>query len=227
MKISVLIPCYNEIHTIREILRRVRAVPIDMEIIVVDGNSTDGTRDILREEEKSPETRVIYMPYRTGRGLALKTAMKEAVGDIFLFQDADLELNPAEYPILLEPFQNPQVNVVFGSRFKGHEFEPANSWQVTGNRAITKVVNFFYGSHLTDVETGYQVFRRHVVEGMIIRGNEFQFTVELTCKILKRGYDIVEVPVTFEPRDAEAGKKLRLKDGLESVWTLLKYRIID
>jgi len=227
MKISVIVPVYNEVSTIQPILARVRNVPVDKEIIVVDGNSTDGTRDLLAIEEKQPDTRVIYKPHRCGRGLALKIGMAEAKGEIILFQDADLELDPAEYPQMLKPFENPEVKVVFGSRFMGKPFDKSNAWQRTGNHFISTMVNLLFGSSLTDAETGYQIFRKEALEGITIHGNEFDFTIELTAKLLKKGYKIVEVPISFTPRTREEGKKLHFFDGIDSLWTLVKYRLID
>jgi glycosyltransferase involved in cell wall biosynthesis len=227
MKLSVIVPVYNEVSTIQPILARVRNVPIDKEIIVVDGNSTDGTRDLLALEEKQPDTRVIYKPHRCGRGLALKIGMAEAKGEIILFQDADLELDPAEYPLMLKPFENPEVKVVFGSRFIGKPNGKANAWQRIGNRFISTMVNLLFGSSLTDAETGYQIFRKEALNGITIHGNEFDFTIELTAKLLKKGYKIVEVPISFTPRTRKEGKKLHFLDGIDSLWTLLKYRIKD
>ena len=227
MLISIIIPVYNEVQTIQAILQKVRAVPLEKEIIVVDGNSTDGTRDYLKEEEKYPDTRVVYKPQRCGRGLALKIGMELAKGDIFIFQDADLELDPADYPTLLKPFEDPAVKVVFGSRFLKKDFIAANVWQESGNKLITQTVNILFHARLTDAETGYQVFRREVYEKVKVRADEFNFTIEFTCKILKNGYTINEVPISFYPRSKEAGKKLKFKDGVESLYTLLKYWIIN
>ncbi len=227
MKISVIVPVYNEVATIQPILAKVRKVPVDKEIIIVDGNSTDGTRNLLVWEEKQPDTQVIYKPHRCGRGLALKIGMAEAKGDIILFQDADLELDPADYPHLLQPFDNPEVKVVFGSRFLGKPFAESKSWQRTGNHVISSMVNLLFGVSLTDAETGYQVFRRELLDGLVIHGDEFDFTIELTAKFLKKGYTIVEVPISFKPRTREEGKKLHFFDGIDSLWTLLKYRLID
>jgi dolichol-phosphate mannosyltransferase len=227
MKISVIVPCYNEVHTIRQILEKVRRVVLDKEIIIVDGNSSDGTQELLKLEESFPDTRVLYQTQRCGRGLALKIGMQAATGDIILFQDADLELEPAEYPQLLKPILDGTTDVVFGSRFLKRENAHLSFWHEMGNHAITGLVNLLYGSKLTDAETGYQIFKKSALNGIQIHGDEFNFTVELTVKFLKKGLQITEVPISFFPRNIESGKKLRIKDGVESVWTLLKYRVVD
>lgn len=226
MLLSVIVPVYNERRTVALLLEKVRSVPVEKEIIVVDGCSADGTRELLAEEEKKSDTRVIYEPRRTGRGNALKLGIAEARGDVVLFQDADLELDPTDYPMLLEPIASGQCRVVFGSRFLGGR--PAMGFlQYWGNRVITESVNLLYGSKLTDVETCYQVFERSVLEGLTIQNNDFAFTVELTVKLLKKKLKILEIPIRYYPRGRAEGKKIYWGDGFASFWTLVKYRFWD
>ncbi|MCX7049695.1 MAG: glycosyltransferase family 2 protein [Candidatus Sumerlaeota bacterium] len=229
MKLSVIIPVYNEHRTIELLLDRVRAVDIqaDKEIIVVDGRSIDGTRELLRAQETARgDLRVIYQETRNGRGGALKEGIAIATGDVVLFQDADLELDPEDYPALLEPISSGKARVVFGSRFL--EGRPIMTLlQYLGNRAVTEAVNLLYRARLTDVETCYQVFPREVLQAMRIHANDFAFTVELTVKILKAGYKIQEIPIRYVPRGRSEGKKVRWADGFASLYTLAKYRFMD
>lgn len=226
MLISVIVPVYNERRTIQLILEKVRAVHIEKEIIVVDGCSEDGTRELLQEEENQPDTRVIYEEHRSGRGNALKLGIAAASGDIVIFQDADLELDPADYPLLIEPLVNGDCDVVFGSRFlRG---KPAMGFlQYLGNRVITESVNLLYNTRLTDVETCYQVFRRESILDMSIDNNDFAFTVELCVKLVKRRLRIKEIPIQYFPRGRAEGKKIYWADGFVSLWTLFKYRFMD
>ena len=229
MKLSVIIPVYNEHRTIELILDRVRAVDIqaDKEIIVVDGASIDGTRELLQAQETAcGDLHVIYQKTRNGRGGALKEGIAVATGDVVLFQDADLELDPEDYPALIEPIRTGKSRVVFGSRFL--EGRPIMTpLQYLGNRVVTEAVNLLYRAHLTDVETCYQVFPRDVLQGMRIHANDFAFTVELTVKILKAGYQIQEIPIRYVPRGRSEGKKVRWADGFASLYTLAKYRFMD
>jgi glycosyltransferase involved in cell wall biosynthesis len=232
VKLSVIIPVYNERRTIDVILERVRAVPIEKEIIVVDGNSYDGTRELLREQERHPDTRVIYQERRRGRGNALKDGLKSAQGDIVIFQDADLELDPRDYPALVRPIEEGNATVVFGSRFllacAGRSEKPRMGFlQYWGNRIVNFMVNLLYGTRLTDVETCYQVFKRSALDGIEIRNNDFAFTVELTVKLIKKGYDIQEIPIQYIPRGRAEGKKIYWKDGFVSLYTLVRYRFFD
>ena len=223
MKLSVIMPVYNERRTIEQILSMVRAVPIEKEIIVVDGDSTDGTREILKQQEKFEDTKVIYEHCRKGRGYAQKEGIKAATGDIIIFQDADLELDPTQYPELLKPIMEGKAQVVFGSRFL--QGKPQMTFlQYWGNRVINIMVNLLYGVHLTDVDTCYQVFPRQAIQNITIQSNRFAFTVELTVKLIKKGLTILEIPIRYKPRSRKECKKLYWGDGFASLYTLVKYR---
>lgn len=226
MKLSVIVPVFNERKTIRVILQKVRAVAIDKEIIVVDGGSFDGTRELLKAEEAQPDTRVIYESAPNGRGAAIKEGLAVARGEIVIFQDADLELDPEDYPSLIAPLDSGECDVVFGSRFL-HGRPHMTLLQYFGNRVVTESVNLLFGTSLTDVETCYQVFRREAIQGMALENNHFAFTVELAVKLIKRGYRIKEIPIQYVPRGRRDGKKIYWGDGFASLYTLVKYRFRD
>lgn len=228
MRLSIIIPAYNEHRTIEAVLAKVRNVGIDWEkeIIVVDGNSIDGTREILEQYRNDPDIRVIIEDSPQGRGHAIKEGLKVATGDVVIFQDADLELDPDEYPLLLAPIEQQEADVVFGSRFLGQGAKSMGFLQYWGNRVINIAVRILYNAPLTDVETCYQVFRRPLIQNMELVNNDFAFTVELTVKLLKDGHRIHEIPITYIPRGRAEGKKIYWADGFLSLWTLLKYRFI-
>ncbi len=226
MKLSVIVPVYNEKRTIELLLEKVRAVPIEKEIIVIDGNSYDGTKELLRKQETHPDIRIIYQAQRMGRGNALKQGLKIATGDIVIFQDADLELDPNDYPNLIAPIEAGNATVVFGSRFL--QGKPNMGFlQYWGNKVINWMVNLLYATRLTDVETCYQVFKRDAIADLNIRNNDFAFTVELTVKLIKKGLRIQEIPITYIPRGRYEGKKVYWKDGFVSLYTLIKYRFFQ
>ncbi len=226
MKLSVIVPVYNEKRTIELLLEKVRAVPIEKEIIVVDGNSYDGTKELLRKQETRPDIRMIFQSQRMGRGNALKQGLKIATGDIVIFQDADLELDPNDYPSLIAPIEAGNATVVFGSRFL--QGKPNMGFlQYWGNKVINWMVNLLYGTRLTDVETCYQVFKRNAIADLDIKNNDFAFTVELTVKLIKKGLRIQEIPITYIPRGRYEGKKVYWKDGFVSLYTLIKYRFFQ
>ncbi len=232
MNISVIIPAYNEIHTIQEILSRVQATEIPSEIIVVDDGSTDGTREVLQElggldPDGQMPIQVILHERNQGKGAAVVTGIRHASGDVIIIQDADLEYDPREYPALLKPIQENLADVVYGSRFLGAARRPVMFWHMVANKLLTLMTNVLYDNILTDMETGYKVFRRNVVQDMRIHARRFDFEPEFTAKILKRKVRIFEVPITFNPRDYSEGKKIKLKDAFQAVWTLIKYRFVD
>jgi glycosyltransferase involved in cell wall biosynthesis len=227
MNLSVVIPVYNEVNNIAEILRRVQATKIPTEIIVVDDGSQDGTRAILQQLDGKENVRVILHERNQGKGAAVVTGMRAARGDILLIQDADLEYDPRDYPTLLQPIQEGVAEVVYGSRFLGAPHRVAMFWHMVANKLLTLMTNMLYNTILTDMETGYKVFRSEVIQGMKIRSKRFNFEPEFTAKVLKRNYRIFEVPISFNPRDYSQGKKIKLKDAFEAVWALLIYRFID
>jgi glycosyltransferase involved in cell wall biosynthesis len=227
MKITVLIPIYNEIHTIREIISRVQAQKIAEEILLVDDGSTDGTREILSEYDGHGPFRVILHEVNQGKGAAVRTGLDNARGDVILIQDADLEYDPRDYPALLKPIEEGVADVVYGSRFLGGPRRTAMFWHMLANKLLTLMTNVLYDTILSDMETGYKVFRRNVIEGMPLHAKRFEFEPEFTAKILKRKFRIFEVPITFNPRDYNEGKKIGLSDAFEAVWALIKYRFVD
>jgi glycosyltransferase involved in cell wall biosynthesis len=227
MKLTVLIPVYNEVKTIHEILHRVLAVNLADEIIVIDDGSTDGTRQALQDLDCQDPIRVIFHPKNQGKGAAIRTGIKNAAGDVILIQDADLEYDPRDYPILLFPLNERIADVVYGSRFLGGPRRPILFWNMVANKILTFVTNILYNNILTDMETGYKVFRSEVVKDMNLRACRFEFEPEFTAKILKRKARIFEVPITFNPRDYDEGKKIKMKDAFIAMWTLIKYRFID
>jgi len=227
MKISVIIPAYNEKNTIAEILRRVRATEIPHEIIVVDDGSTDGTREILQGLEGQDGLSIIYHEKNLGKGSAVRSGIRAASGDVIIIQDADLEYDPREYPNLLRPIQEGLADVVYGSRFLGGARRPILFWNMVANKILTLVTNVLYNNILTDMETGYKVFLKRVVQDMPLHARRFDFEPEFTAKVLKRKVRLFEVPISFNPRDYSEGKKIRLKDAFEAMWTLIKYRFVD
>jgi len=227
MELSVIIPVYNEIKTIGEILRRVQAMDLAHEIIVVDDGSTDGTSETLQEMDHKGPVRVIFQEHNQGKGTAVRTGLQEATGDVILIQDADLEYDPREYPNLLRPLEEGIADVVYGSRFLGGARRPILFWNMVANKILTLVTNVLYNNILTDMETGYKVFRRQVISGMRLRARRFDFEPEFTAKVLKRKARIFEVPITFNPRDYSEGKKIKAKDAITALWTLVKYRFVD
>jgi glycosyltransferase involved in cell wall biosynthesis len=227
MKLSVIIPVYNEVGSISEILKRLRATKLPREIVVVDDGSNDGTREILRKLDGRNGVRVLLHERNQGKGAAVRTGMNAARGDILIIQDADLEYDPRDISDLLVPIKEGLADVVYGSRFLGRAHRVTMFWHMVANRTLTLMTNILYNTILTDMETGYKVFRREVINGMTIRSNSFNFEPEFTAKILKRNYRIFEVPITFNPRDYSQGKKIKLHDAFEAVWTLIKYRFVD
>jgi glycosyltransferase involved in cell wall biosynthesis len=227
MKLSIIIPVYNEARTILEIIRRVQATGLVDEILVVDDGSTDGSRELLETLNQEGMVKVIYHTHNQGKGKAVRTGIENASGDLLLIQDADLEYDPREYPILLRPIEEGIADVVYGSRFLGAGRRPVLFWNMVANKILTLTTNILYNNILTDMETGYKLFRRQVVQNMPLHAHGFEFEPEFTAKILKRKARLYEVPITFNPRDYSEGKKIKMKDGIIAMWTLVKYRFID
>uniref|UniRef100_A0A831T8N0 Glycosyltransferase family 2 protein n=1 Tax=Thermorudis peleae TaxID=1382356 RepID=A0A831T8N0_9BACT len=228
-RISVLIPVYNEERTILELIRRVRAVelPYQREIVVVDDGSTDGTREALAQEaEGARDLKVIYHAVNRGKGAAVRTALTAATGDVLIIQDADLEYDPRDYPVLLRPIVEGRTQVVYGSRFLG-EHKAMYFWHAVGNRFLTLVTNLLYDTTLTDMETGYKVFTAEVARRLRLRSDRWGFDPEITAQILKRGYRIYEVPIAYNGREYWEGKKITWRDGITVLVTLLRCRFLD
>lgn len=227
MKLTVIIPAYNERKTIGEILSRVQATNLADEILIVDDGSVDGTRTFLKEIDGQDSVRVFLHERNQGKGAAVVTGIRNASGDVLIIQDADLEYDPREYPTLLKPIQEGVADVVYGSRFLGAPHRTAMFWHMVANKLLTFLTNILYNNILTDMETGYKVFRRNVVEDITIHARRFDFEPEFTAKILKRNVRIYEVPISFNPRDYSEGKKIKLSDAFIAVWTLIKYRFVN
>ena len=226
MKLSVVIPIYYEIKTIRNTLIRVRATPYDKEIILVDDGSTDGTREFL-ETLKDPDLVVVLQPRNQGKGAALRTGFARATGDILLIQDADLEYDPSDYPTLLQPILNDEADVVFGSRFGGESHRVLFFWHYVGNRFLTTLSNMFTNLNLSDMETGYKVFRQSVARRLVLRSNRFGFEPEFTAKVARLRCRIYEVAISYHGRGYDEGKKITWKDGISAIGCIVWYRFFD
>jgi glycosyltransferase involved in cell wall biosynthesis len=246
MKLSVIMPVYNELATLEEIVRRVLAVDLtvngdgsnpiigepvvlEREIVIVDDGSTDGTREILDrwQTEAFPDIRIIFHANNGGKGAALRTGFEAATGDLLVIQDADLEYDPRDYIKLLEPILEGRTPVVYGSRFLGGPRSAMSLAHTVGNKGVTLLTNLLYGTILSDMETCYKCFRRDVIAGMPLRSKRFEIEPELTAKILKRGHSIFEVPISYNGREFHEGKKLTWRDGFSAIATLIRYRFVD
>lgn len=227
MKLSVVIPCYNEAATIRAIIDRVKKAPIEeIETIIVDDASTDGTRELLKKEIEPLVDKVLYHERNMGKGAALRTGFKEATGDIVVVQDADLEYDPQEFSLLLEPIKTGKADVVFGSRFTGgRPHRVVYFWHMVGNRFLTLLSNMLTNINLTDMETCYKMFRREVIQSIEIKEDRFGFEPEITAKVARGGYRIYEVGISYYGRTYAEGKKIGWKDGLKAIYAILKYNI--
>jgi len=227
MKLSIVIPCYNEAKTIRTIVDRVRAAPVpDKEIIIVDDCSRDGTRDLLRTEIAPLVDQVIYHANNQGKGAALRTGFAAATGDVVIVQDADLEYHPNEYPKLLQPIQDGRADVVFGSRFSGGDaHRVVYFWHMVGNKFLTLCSNMATNLNLTDMETCYKMCRREVLQKIVIEENRFGFEPEITAKIARLRVPIYEVGITYSGRTYEEGKKIGWRDGFRALYAIVKYNV--
>jgi glycosyltransferase involved in cell wall biosynthesis len=227
MKLSIVIPCYNEARTIRTIVDRVRAAPVsDKEIIIVDDCSRDGTRDLLRTEIAPLVDQVIYHANNQGKGAALRTGFAAATGDVVIVQDADLEYHPDEYPKLLQPILDGRADVVFGSRFSGGEaHRVVYFWHMVGNKFLTLCSNMATNLNLTDMETCYKMCRREVLQKIVIEENRFGFEPEITAKLARLRVPIYEVGITYSGRTYEEGKKIGWRDGFRALYAIVKYNV--
>ena len=229
MKLSVIMPVYNEKSTLVDAVKAVLAVERADEVIIIDDGSTDGTRDLYSEVNALDDRISIYLHTRNqGKGAAVRTGFSKATGDIFLIQDADLEYDPRDYEVLVQPIEEERAVVVYGSRFRGGPTKTMFFWHMVGNKFLTLVTNMLYNTILSDMETCYKVFRADVIRDIPLRAKGFEFEPEVTSKILKRGYRIYEVPIAYNGREFEDGKKLNpWKEGPKAFYYLLKYRFVD
>jgi glycosyltransferase involved in cell wall biosynthesis len=226
-RLSVVIPIYNEETTLRQILARVTAIPVPKEIILVDDCSSDGTRDILESLQRAGDAKVIFKAKNEGKGAALRSGFALATGDVVVIQDADLEYDPRDIPKLLKPIIEKRADVVYGSRFLGDELRDPSWLHRFGNAVLTQASNLMTGYRLTDMETCYKAFRRDVLNGLTIRQNRFGFEPEVTAKISRRGYQLVEVPIGYDARSYDEGKKIGIRDALNAFYCILRYGLSD
>ena len=223
MKLTVIIPVFNEAGTILKLLERVKQVPIEKEVIVVDDASTDGTRDLLQEEGKG--VNLLFHETNRGKGAAIRTALSHVTGDLVVIQDADLEYDPSEYLHLMAPILEGKADVVYGSRFLGGPHRVLFFWHAVGNRIITTLSNMMTDLNLSDMETGYKIFKTEVLRKITIESNRFGFEPEMTAKIARLGCRIYEIPISYWGRDYSEGKKINWKDGVAALYWILKYNI--
>ena len=230
MKLSIIIPVFNEEKTVEKLIEEVWKVElpqVEKEIIVVDDGSTDATPEILkRVKNRYPELKVVFKKKNEGKGSAIRRGLKEVTGDLVVFQDADLEYDPRDYPLLMKPILEGKADVVYGSRFLGPH-RVLLFWHLIGNIFLNLVTNFLYNTTLTDMETCYKMFRSDVIKNLPLKARGFEIEPEITAKILKRGYRVWEVPISYNGRGYEEGKKITWKDGFVALYTLFKYRFKD
>ncbi|MEO7000907.1 MAG: glycosyltransferase family 2 protein [Ktedonobacterales bacterium] len=224
--ISVIIPVYNERKTIMEIVRRVQEQPFPKEIIIIDDYSKDGTRELLQESQWPDNVKILYHDKNMGKGAGIRTGVQAATKDIIIIQDADLEYNPSDFPVVLRPIYDGVADVVYGSRFLGtHRSFMLHHY--LGNKFLSMMTNVLYNNILTDMETGYKAFRAPILKAITIRSNRFDFEPEITAKVLKHGYRIYEVPIYYAGRDYAEGKKITWRDGFAAIWALIRFRFTN
>jgi len=229
MKLSIIVPVYNELDTISEVVNRISKLDLDKEIIIVDDGSTDGTSELLNNKfNGQDDIKIVLHSNNYGKGMAVRTALKSVEGDIVIIQDADLEYNPDEYPILLEPILEGRADVVYGSRFIGKgPHRILFFWHYAGNKLLTLISNMFTNLNLTDMETGYKVFKSEVIKDITIKQNRFGFEPEITAKFAKKRLRIYEVGISYAGRTYDEGKKIGWKDGFVALWCILKYNLLE
>jgi len=229
MKLSIVIPVYNERQTVELLLKRVEAVPYDKEIILVDDASTDGTREILERlaHDHGNQVRLFLHTRNRGKGAAIRTAIEHVTGDIAIIQDADLEYDPKDYPALLEPILEGHADVVFGNRFHGGPHRVLYFWHYVGNRFLTNLCNMATNLNLSDMEVGYKVFRTDVLQRLHLKSDRFGIEPELTVKVAKLGCRIYEVPIAYHGRTYAEGKKITWRDGITALYCILRFRVFD
>jgi glycosyltransferase involved in cell wall biosynthesis len=227
VKLSIIIPLYNEYETICEVIRRVEAIDTDKEIIIVDDGSSDGSRDLLKKYEGRDGFKVVYQSKNMGKGRSLRVGFEKAEGEIIIIQDADLEYNPKDYPVLLEPILDGRADVVYGSRFLGGPHRVLFFWHYVGNRILTTLSNMFTNINLTDMETGYKVFKRSVLDSISLKCDRFGFEPEFTSKVARNNFIIYEVPISYAGRNYSAGKKINWKDGVAALWFIVRFRFFS
>lgn len=223
MKLSVIIPVYNEVHTILKIIQKVKEVPMDIEILVVDDGSTDGTREVLKESGGG--LKLFFHETNQGKGAAIRTAVPHLTGDVVVIQDADLEYDPSEYSRLVAPIVEGKADVVYGSRFLGAPHRVLLFWHSIGNQIVTRLSNLLTDLNLTDMETGYKVFRADVLKRIRIESHRFGFEPEITAKIAQMGCRIYEIAISYGGRDYAEGKKINWKDGIAAIYWIFKYNL--
>jgi len=227
LKLSIVIPIYNERETLETLIAKVNAVDYDKEILLIDDFSSDGTREVLKKYENKENFQVLYHDHNQGKGAALRTGFSNVNGDIIIIQDADLEYNPADYGTLIEPILDGRADVVYGSRFLGGPHRVLFFWHSIGNMVLTTFSNMLTNINLTDMETGYKVFTKKVNDTLTFKCDRFGFEPEFTAKVAKNNFRIFEVPISYNGRDYSEGKKITWKDGVAAIWYIIKFKFTN